>query len=45
VLFIALPLLLKQGLHFYVSLALSIGMTIAAYWLLVVMLDYYGIKL
>ena len=45
VLFIALPLLLKQGLHFYVSLALSIGITIAAYWLLVVTLNYYGIKL
>ncbi|MDH5517480.1 MAG: DUF3147 family protein [Gammaproteobacteria bacterium] len=45
VLFVTLPLLLKQGLHFYASISLSIGFTIGAYWLLVVVLNYYGVKL
>jgi hypothetical protein len=45
VLFISLPLLLKQGLHFYPSIGLSIGFTSGAYWLMVVTLNYYGVKL
>ena len=45
VLLIALPLLLKQGLHFYTSLSLSIGFTIGAYWVMVAVLNHYGIKL
>jgi hypothetical protein len=45
VFFISLPLLLKQGLHFYSSISLSIGFTIGAYWLMVVVLNHYGIKL
>jgi hypothetical protein len=45
VLFITLPLLLKQGIHFYTSIGLSIGFTISAYWLMVVVLNYYGVKL
>ena len=45
VLFIVLPLLLKQGLHFYYSIGLSIGFTVGVYWLMVVVLNYYGIKL
>ena len=45
VLFITLPLLLKQGVHFYASIGLSIGFTIGAYWLMVVVLNYYGVKL
>ncbi len=45
VLFITLPLLLKQGLHFYSSIGLSIGFTIGAYWLMVVVLNHYGVKL
>ncbi|MFT4819941.1 MAG: hypothetical protein ACI9PN_000796 [Candidatus Azotimanducaceae bacterium] len=45
VLFISLPLLLKQGLHFYPSIGLSIGFTSGAYWLMVVTLNYYGAKL
>ncbi len=44
-LFIALPLLLKQGLHFYLSISLSIGLTIGCYWLMVTILNYYGVKL
>ena len=45
VLFVTLPLLLKQGLHFYFSIGLSIGFTMAAYWLMVFVLNHYGIKL
>lgn len=45
VLFITLPLLLKQGLHFYLSISLSIGFTMGAYYLMVVVLNHYGIKL
>lgn len=45
VLFVALPILLKQGLNFYASIGLSIGFTIAAYWLMLAVLNHYGIKL
>lgn len=45
VLFISLPLLLKQGLHFYASISLSIGFTVLAYWAMVTVLDYVGVEL
>ena len=44
-LFIALPLLLKQGLNFYVSFSIAIGITVGAYWLMLTVLNYFGIKL
>lgn len=44
-LFVTLPLLLKQGLHFYLSMSISIGFTILAYWLMLTALNHYGIKL
>jgi hypothetical protein len=44
-LFVALPLLLKQGFNFYFSIVLSIGITICCYWLMVTILNHYGIKL
>ncbi|WP_428086759.1 DUF3147 family protein [Candidatus Thioglobus sp.] len=44
-LFIALPLLLKQGLSFYLSLAVSIVITAICYWLMLVVLGHYHIKL
>lgn len=44
-LFVTLPLLLKQGLHFYLSIGLSIGLTVGCYWLMITVLNYYGIKL
>ena len=34
-LFVTLPLLLKQGLHFYLSMSLSIGLTVGCYWLMI----------
>jgi hypothetical protein len=44
-LFIALPLLLKQGLNFYLSISISIALTIGCYWLMVAALNHFGIKL
>lgn len=44
-LFLALPLLLKQGLNFYLSIGISILLTVLAYWLMVATLHHFGIKL
>lgn len=44
-LFIALPLLLAKGVNFYLGLAVSIGITIVCYWLMVMVLHHYGVKL
>ena len=43
VLFLALPFLLRQGMSFYVSLALSIGLTAGAYLLMTFALGRFGI--
>lgn len=43
-LFVALPLLLKQGLNFYLSLGVSIGITVACYGLMIFILNYYNIN-
>lgn len=44
-LFVSLPLLLKSGINFYLSISIAIGLTIFCYWLMVMMLSYFGIKL
>ncbi|SVB92644.1 uncharacterized protein METZ01_LOCUS245498 [marine metagenome] len=44
-LFVALPILLKQGLNFYISIGISIMITIGCYWLIITVLNYCGIKL
>jgi hypothetical protein len=44
-LFITLPLLLKQGANFYLGMAISIGVTISCYWLMVTVLKHYGMEL
>jgi hypothetical protein len=44
-LFVALPLLLKQGVAFYLSLGISIAITAICYWLMLAVLGYYNIKL
>ena len=44
-LFIALPLMLKQGYNFYLSMGLSILITIGCYWLMVTLLNQVGIEL
>ena len=43
-LFIALPLLLKQGYNFYLSMGASIIITVGCYWLMVTVLDRVGIE-
>lgn len=45
ILFISLPLMLKQGLNFYLGLGLSVGLTALCYWLLVLLLTHFGVKL
>ncbi len=44
-LFIVLPLMLKAGVNFYLSMGLSIGVTALCYWLLVTTLSHFGVKL
>lgn len=44
-LFISLPLLLKQGLNFYVSLIISIGITAVCYFLMISLLHRFGVTL
>jgi hypothetical protein len=44
-LFLALPVLLKQGLSFYLSMSISIGLTAACYWLMLSVLNHFGVEL
>ncbi len=44
-LFIALPILLNSGLYFYLSMAISCGITALCYFLMVSVLGHFGIKL
>jgi len=43
--FISLPVLLKKGLHFYLSMGLSMTVTAGCYFLMIALLTRYGIKL
>jgi hypothetical protein len=45
VLFVALPLLLRNGVDFYASLALSIALTVSAYLAMIYTLRLAGIEL
>lgn len=44
-LFVTLPLLLKQGYNFYISLAISLVVTIACYGIMVMALKHCGVNL
>lgn len=44
-LFVSLPLLLKNGVNFYLSMGISIAITAGCYFLMIGVLGYYGIKL
>jgi hypothetical protein len=44
-LFIAFPLLIKNGFGFYVSMAVSIALTVAAYYAVIFVLGKLGITL
>ncbi len=43
--FLCLPILLNLGINFYISMAASICITVGCYFLMVVILDYFGIVL
>ncbi|MCP4875937.1 MAG: DUF3147 family protein [Gammaproteobacteria bacterium] len=43
--FISLPILLKQGISFYLSMGTSILITIGCYWLMMTLLEQMGIDL
>jgi hypothetical protein len=43
--FLALPALLKQGLPFYPAMGISLTTTALCYWLMVVVLTHFGIRL
>ncbi len=45
VLFVALPLLLRRGVEFYLSLGLSIALTVICYFLMLEILRRFGIEL
>lgn len=44
-LFISLPILLKQGINFYLSMVIAIAITGIFYGVMLIILDYFGIKL
>jgi len=44
VLFLTVPLLLKQGINFYLSMSISVVITVICYFLMISALNYFGIK-
>ena len=44
-LFISLPILIKQGMHFYISISLSVVITVLCYWVMISLLQHFGVKL
>ena len=44
-LFVSLPLLLKQGINFYISIIIAISITVFCYWLMILVLNHLGIRL
>ncbi len=44
-LFVTLPLLLKSGFNFYLSISISIVVTAGCYFLMVTVLNHFGVKL
>lgn len=44
-LFVTLPFLLKQGINFYLSMAISIGIAVMSYWCMISILNHFGIEL
>lgn len=44
-LFLTLPLLLKRGLHFYLSTGISVGLTVGCYLLMVAVLNHCNVEL
>ena len=45
VLFVALPVLLRSGVNFALSMGLAVTLTVAAYFLMILVLGRFGIEL
>jgi len=45
VLFLTLPWLLNRAVPFYLSIGIAIGLTIGSYWLMIIVLNHFGVKL
>lgn len=43
--FVTLPVLLKNGLGFYPSMGISMAATVGCYYLMLVVLNYFGVEL
>tara|TARA_A100001037_G_C15150395_1_gene638839 strand:+ start:4517 stop:4867 length:351 start_codon:yes stop_codon:yes gene_type:complete len=44
-LFIVLPILIKSGINFFISMGISILITMGCYWIMIIILGKFGIKL
>ena len=44
-LFVTLPVLLKKEINFYISISASIAITVICYYLMIIILGRFGIKL
>lgn len=44
-LFLVLPQMLKHGLNFYLSLGVSVAITVICYFVMVSVLNHFGVKL
>jgi len=44
-LFVSLPVLLKLGINFYLSMGAAIGLTVGCYWLTLSALGHFGVRL
>lgn len=44
-LLVSLPLFLRQGFNFYLSMGLAIGITVACYGLMIAVLSHFGVSL
>ncbi|MGW8195777.1 MAG: DUF3147 family protein [Desulforhopalus sp.] len=45
VLFVTFPLFIKNGLSFYPSIGISLGITVGCYFLMLLILNHYGVKI
>ncbi len=44
-LFVSLPILLKRGINFYFSISIAIVITMVCYWIMIAVLNHFGLKL
>ena len=44
-LFIVLPILIKSGINFFISMGISILITMGCYWIMIIILGRFGIEL